>query len=222
MEAHPVAADIPEMPSSELVWDSNIDTLLAGWCDNAKCFEWMHSEAHSMYEKQSKEFMISINCLTAIAGLSNVIAGGITVNGFQIAWIFGGLSIFVSTLNILQDKLGYQQLSVVHSKLASAWSILRLKIEETVNLPYGGRRDCKTFLRYIKADMNQATMDGNALIPKSIRKECYNRFKMIPAFEIPEICGQMEHTHVFVVTPAQAQVQPQLISDASQPLLHIP
>jgi len=195
-------------PSNTLTWDANIDILLAGWCDNAKCFEWMHSDAHSIYDKRSKQFMISINCLTAIAGLSNVITGGITVNGFQIAWVFGGLSIFVSTLNILQDKLGYQQLSVIHAKLAASWSIIRLKIEETISLPYSARRDCKTFLRYIKADMNQATMDGNSIIPKSIRKACYMEFKTIDKFDIPDICGQMEHTRVFV-------------EDAKVPLLHI-
>jgi hypothetical protein len=47
--------------SNTLIWDANIDMLLAGWCDNAKCFEWMHSEAHSIYDKRSKQFMISIN-----------------------------------------------------------------------------------------------------------------------------------------------------------------
>lgn len=199
-----------------LAWDSTIDTLLAGWCDNAKCFEWMHSEAHSKYEKRSKEFMITINCLTAIAGLSNVIAGSTTVSGFQLAWVFGGLSIFVSTLNILQDKLGYQQLSVVHSKVAARWSSIRSKIEEVVSLPYSGRRDCKTFIRYIQSDMNQATMDGNAILPKSIRKECYMRFKSVPAFDIPDICGHMEHTKVFIAPSLATGVADQ---DAKQPLL---
>jgi hypothetical protein len=183
-----------------------------------------------MYERRAKQFMITINCMTAIAGLSNVIAGSITLNGFQLAWVFGGLSVVVSTLNILQDKLGYQGLSVIHSKVASRWSSIRSKIEEIVSLPYAVRRDCKTFIRYIQADMNQATMDGNAIIPKSIRKECYMRFKAIPAFDIPDICGHMEHTKVFVGTasassPGKAGKEGKAgeavdTHDASQPLLH--
>ena len=77
-------------------------------------------------------------------------------------------SIFVSSLNMLQDKLGYQQASLNHSKFASQWGIIRNKIEEIVSLPLSARRDCKTFLRYIKADINTASIEGNSMIPKSI------------------------------------------------------
>jgi hypothetical protein len=183
---------------NNLSWTNDIDILLAGWCDNAKCFEWMHTESNSLFAKRAKIFMITINLLTAFSGLSNVIAGGININGFQISWLFGGISIFVSTLNMLQDKLAYQQASVKHEKFASAWGIIRNKIEEIVSLPISARRDCKTFLRYIKADINQVSLDGNSLIPKEIRLACYNNFKDVVDFDIPDICGQMEHTKVYI------------------------
>ena len=180
-----------------LSWTPQIDILLASWCDNAKCYEWMHTEAHSISSKKSKMFMIAINLLTAFSGLSNVIAGGVIINGFQIAWLFGGISIFVSSLNMLQDKLGYQQAALNPNKFANQWGIIRNKIEEMVSLPFIARRDCKTFLRYVKADINTASIDGNSMIPKSIRIACYERFKTIMNFDIPDICGNMEHTKVF-------------------------
>ena len=178
----------------QLLWDSNIDLLLAGWCDNAKCFEWMHTETHSLYQRYSQSFIITTNCLTAIAGVSNVITGGITIGAFQIAWIFGSISIFISSINIIQDKLGYQQNALIHKKLAGQWASIRTKIEEIIILPYGARRDCKTFLKFIKADINDATLEGNSIIPKDILVECYNRFKSVKEFDIPDICGQLEHT----------------------------
>ena len=181
-----------------LNWNPSIDLLLASWCDNAKCFEWMHTESYSLNSKKSKIFMICINLLTAFSGLSNVITGGYTVNGFQISWVFGSISIFVSTLNMLQDKLGYQQATLNHNKFANQWGIIRNKIEEIVSLPISARRDCKTFLRYIKADINQASIEGNSLIPKAIRISCYEKFKNIPNFDIPDICGNMEHTKVYI------------------------
>ena len=67
-----------------LVWTKEIDVLLASWCDNAKCFEWMHGETSIDYQKRSKIFMIVINILTAVCGLSNIIAGNIIINGFQL------------------------------------------------------------------------------------------------------------------------------------------
>ena len=186
-----------DVKEESLKWDASIDTLLAGWCDNAKCFEWMHSESSSLYEKRSKVFMITSNCVTAIAGISNVIAGSYAIDGFQISWFFGGLSILVSTLNVIQDKLGYAQRAILHNKSASAWSMIRSKIEETVTVPYSARKDCKTFMKYIKADINTAMLD-NSIIPAHIKKACYEKFKEIEKFDIPDICGQVEHTKVYI------------------------
>jgi hypothetical protein len=189
-------------------WSPEIDSLLASWCDKAKCFEWMHTEAYSLFDARSKKFMIAINSLTAIAGLSNVIAGGYSVSGFQLSWFFGGMSIAVSTLNILQDKLGYQASSHLHKKLASDWSRIKGKIEEVVSIPYGGRKDCKTFLRYIKDDIGKAAADGNAIIPSHIREACYNKFKDVPGFKLPDICGEMEHTRIFEDVKKQPLISP--------------
>lgn len=181
-----------------LNWSPTIDQMLATWCDNAKAFEWMHTQAFSLFDKRSRSFMITVNCLTAISGLSNVIAGGYNVNGFQLAWIFGGLSIAVSTLNILQDKLGYVASTHSHMKLASDWSSIKGRIEEVITIPYSGRRDCKTFLKYIRDDIVKATSYGNTMIPEHIRKECYEKFKDIQDFDLPDICGKVEHTKIFV------------------------
>jgi hypothetical protein len=187
--------DIIENPT--LQWTKEIDILLASWCDNAKCFEWMHGETSIDYLKKSKIFMVIINLLTALSGLSNIIAGNVIINGFQLIWIFGSVSILTSTLNILQDKLAYQPLAESHRKFGSQWSVIISKIEEVVALPPNARRDCKTFLRYIKADINQVTIDGNNLIPKNIRDACYEKFKNIPDFELPEIVGVVSHTKIY-------------------------
>ena len=197
-------ADPANDTSPSLTWSHEIDTLLASWCDNAKCFEWMHAEAYSEYEKRSKFFMVTINSLTAISGVSNVIAGGYTIGGFQVSWLFGGISVAVSTLTMLQDKLGYQVSSQIHKRLAADWAAIRLKIEEVITLPYAGRRDCKTFLRYIKMDLNKATMDGGSIIPRHIRVACFKRFSSIAHFDIPDICGQMEHTRIYLPMGAAA------------------
>jgi hypothetical protein len=188
--------DIIENPG--LQWTNEIDILLASWCDNAKCFEWMHSETSIVYSKRSKIFMVSINLLTAISGLSNIITGNTSINGFQLIWIFGSISILASTLNILQDKLAYQSLSEAHRKYASQWNMIINKIEEIVALPPSSRKDCKTFIKYIKSDINTISMEGNNLIPKNIRDMCYEKFKNVPNFELPEICGVVSHTKIYV------------------------
>jgi len=192
-------------------WTPEIDRLLAKWCDHAKCYEWMHAEAFSLYDTRARSFMVGINCLTAVSGVSNVIAGGITVGGFQIAWLFGGISIFVSTLNILQDKLGYAASSILHKRLASDWGSIRAEIEGVIIVPYAGRKDCKTFLKFIKADINAAQKEASA-IPEIIRDACLEKFNKIQGFDIPDICGQMEHTEVYL---AAEEPLPRLLTGRS-------
>ena len=197
LDQNKLKEDDKESENSTLQWTKEIDVLLASWCDNAKCFEWMHSETSIDYLKRSKIFMVVINLLTAVSGLSNIIAGNITINGFQLIWIFGSISILTSTLNILQDKLAYQPLAESHRKFAAQWSTIISKIQEVVLLPPSGRKDCKTFLKYIKADINQVTIDGNNLIPKNIRNECYEKFKNVQDFELPEMIGAVSHTKIY-------------------------
>jgi hypothetical protein len=99
---------------------------------------------------------------------------------------------------MLQDKLGYQQNSELHKRLSATWGLIRSKIEEMIMLPPSARRDCKTFIKMIKTDINQASADGNSLIPQIVKDECYEKFKGIQNFDIPDICGQMEHTQVYL------------------------
>jgi hypothetical protein len=200
---------------SKLVWNHELDRLLAGWCDQAKCFEWMHNESYTACDKSAKTYMVAINCISAISGVSNIIVGGYTWNGFQLAWIFGGLSILGSTLNILQDKLGFSQNGLVHKKLASSWSVLISKLEELLILPYSARQDCKACLKFIKADINQAKLEGASLLPPEIRKACYERFGKIQNFDIPDICGQIEHTRIAVGSEGScSDLQKLLITNA--------
>jgi hypothetical protein len=77
-------------------------------------------------------------------------------------------------------------------------------IEEVISIPYTARRDCKTFLKYVRLDINKATQEGSSIIPKDIRLACFDKFNRIERFEIPDICGKMEHTRIFVNPSASA------------------
>ena len=179
-------------------WDANIDRLLAGWCDQAKCYEWMHCESFASFDSKAKALMLTINILVAISGLSNVIAGGVVVSGFQVSWIFGSFTILTSMANMMQDKLAWQQSSEVHKRLNATWGVIRRKLEEELILPPASRKDCATFLRYIRADINNVSADSDSKIPKWVRDACYSKFRTVPNFDIPDICGQVEHTRVYI------------------------
>jgi hypothetical protein len=181
-----------------IVWNSSIEQLLARWCDQSKCFEWMHSQAYSYYNKKARIIMIISNLLTAINGLSNIIIGGETTNNFKLAWIFGSISILVTMANMLQEKLAYGQLATKFSQYSDHWGNIRRKIEEQLCIPPKSRQHCGTFLKYIKQDINLVSTAGNSKIPEFIKMMCYSKFNSIPEFDVPDICGQVEHTQIYI------------------------
>jgi hypothetical protein len=184
-----------------MTWDPSVEQLLARWCDEAKCFEWMHVESFNYYDGMSRILAISSNILTAIGGVSNMVAGGYTINGFQLAWAFGGVSVLISIANMLQEKLAYASKSVEHDQRAIQWGRIKRKIEEEISVPPASRRDCGTFLKYIRHDINAVSTGGNSMIPGFILKKCMEKFGKLDDFEVPEICGKMEHTHIYIRAP---------------------
>jgi hypothetical protein len=142
--------------------------------------------------------MIISNILTAFSGLSNVITGGVTTSGFKLAWIFGSISIIISLTNILQEKLAYAQLAANFSQYSNSWGTIHRKIEELLSMPQNSRIHCGTFLKYIKQDINMVSTAGNSIIPEHIKQECYIKFSSIPNFDVPDICGQIEHTQIYI------------------------
>lgn len=179
-------------------WNPGIESMLAGWCDEAKCFEWMHTESFSYFDSRARALTIASNILTAVSGISNIMTGGVSINGFQLAWVFGSLSVVISITNMLQEKLGYVQKSVEHNHYASQWGGIRRKIEEQLSIPPKSRKDCGTFMKYLRIDINQVSIDGNSMIPEFVRDGCNEKFSKVQDFDIPDICGKVEHTAIYV------------------------
>jgi hypothetical protein len=183
-----------------IVWSHSVEVMLAEWCDQAKCFEWMHTQAYSYFYNRARIMVVASNVLTAISGLSNVIAGGATVNGFQLAYLFGSLSIVISITNMLQEKLAYATLAADFLQYSNSWGSIRRKIEEQLALPPGVRQNCHTFLKYVRSDINLVSINGNNKIPDFIRDMCYQKFSKINEFDLPDIVGEMEHTRIYVAS----------------------
>jgi hypothetical protein len=186
-----------ETAPKRMEWTTQIETLLASWCDHAKCYIWMHSRAHDEAERSVRWYLWIFHTLSTVAGLSNIITGDISVGSFKIAWLFGGLTILLTSLSLLQEKLGLAEKVLNHRKLALQALVIKMKLEEVLSMPREARGDCKTFLRYIKADINQSMVEKNAAIPRKIREACLAEFRNKVNFDIPDICGQVEHTAVY-------------------------
>ena len=196
-----------------LQWNENIDKLLSEKCDEAKCFEWMHGESYSRYSKRAMGMTIATNTIIAISGIANIVVGKISDASVDPSTIFGCISIVISLVNMLQDKFDWLTMANTFKQSANHWGIIVRKIQEQLVIPYSGRQDCRAFLKYIKQDINLIS-SSNALIPHDIRELCAAKFSPIPQFNVPDICGQVEHTSVFV--PSNESVRTPLLTNIQQ------
>ena len=196
-----------------LQWNSSIDKMLADWCDQSKCFNWMHTEAHSRYSKRALAMSITTNIVISLSGIGNLIEGILATDTIKTSIIFGCISISVGIVNMVQDKFNWTIMATNFKQSAEKWNIITRKIEEQLVIPYNGRKDCGTFLKYIKQDINSAS-ESNSSIPKNIREQCATKFAKVKDFDIPDICGQVEHTAIYV--PEQASQVP-LLSNQVEP-----
>jgi hypothetical protein len=98
---------------------------------------------------------------------------------------------------MLQEKLAYTARATEHRQYSIQWGTVRRKIDEELSIPPDSRKDCGTFLKYLRQDINQVSMDGNAKIPEIVKSACFEKFSKIPNFDLPDICGQVEHTQAY-------------------------
>lgn len=198
---------------SGLQWNTTIDKMMADWCDQSKCFNWMHTQSYSRYSKRALTMSITTNIVISLSGIGNLIVGAVTTDATKTSIIFGCISIGVGIVNMIQDKFNWTAMATNYKQSAEKWDIITRKMEEQLAIPYSGRKDCGTFLKYIKQDINIAS-EANSTIPKDIRNQCAEKFSKIKDFDIPDICGQVEHTVIYV---PEHSIQVPLLSDQVEP-----
>jgi len=195
-----------------LQWTPQIDRMLANWCDQAKSFNWMHTHSYSRYSRGSTAMNIGTNIAISLVGVVNLALASSQIEAMTTAMVTGSVSVAIGIIKMIQEQFNWASLASDYKHSATKWDHISRKIQEQVVLPYTGRKDCGTFLKYIKQDINEAS-DTNTIIPKDIRNKCMEKFGKIPDFDIPDICGQVEHTSVYVEQPTSTLQVPLLTSN---------
>jgi hypothetical protein len=172
--------------------------MLANWCDEAKCFEWMNCEAYTRYSVRATTMSITVNIAIALSGVANLIVGSVPLNSsVPPSTVLGCVSIAISIISMMQDKFDWITMANNFKTASKQWTDVARKLQEQLIVPPAGRKDCSTFLKFIKQDLAKAS-ENNASIPEDIRKQCYDKFTKVLNFNVPDICGQVEHTEVYV------------------------
>lgn len=163
---------------------------------------------------------IAANISISLSGIANLILGATIPDTRITSMIFGCISIGIGVVNMIQEQFNWPVLATNFKQSADKWGVITRKIEEQLVIPYAGRKDCGTFLKYIKQDINDVSTT-NSFIPEDIRIKCIEKFKSIPNFDIPDICGQVEHTAIYIPPSPTDPTPPIELPLLSQPLMTI-
>lgn len=193
-------------------WEPGLISLLENWTDNTKCYEWMHEMSQSRFNTFNFVIMSIVGVASAASGMSNTVVSAMsTTTGFSASWVFGVLSVMQTFFMIVVNEVGFKRRAEMHGRFANDWRSLKLQLSTELMRPLSARADCTSFINIIRKRMEQISSESDSMIPQDIRTKCHEKFSSIKDFDMPEICGDMEHTQAYTYIP-----QP-----LTEPLLHI-
>jgi len=191
-------------------WTRGQEIVLERWADNAKCYLWMHEQAQARFHIIDNITMGIAVLITGACSLANTIISAGAVPGFTNSWIFGIVSIVQTGFMVGINKLGLGPRAMQHGQFANNWRDLKFQLEAELAKPIAYRADCNSFTNLVRKQMDQICSASDALIPLIIRNSCRTEFNNIPNFDLPEICGDLEHTQAY--TDDEIIYQPPIVS----------
>jgi len=168
-ESPDTAAGLSSSPS--------IDHMLANWCDQSKSFEWMNTEAYSRYCRAVNVHVYHRQYRNCSQRSRQFDCGNSEVNRYRRSSVhhLECVSIAISIISMLEDKFDWITMANNFKQASVQWSNVSRKLEEQLAVPPTGRKDCGTFLKYIKQDITTVSAT-NYMIPKDIRIKCMEKF----------------------------------------------
>lgn len=200
-------------------WCKEHERLMAEWSDISVCYRWIHDQSEKYYHKRALWINIPVIVLSTLGGTAN----------FGIQSLFsdedtkkyasfgiGGISLFAGLLTTVGNYLRFAQLEEAHRGASIAWGKFQRLIAIELALHPNERMDALDFLKVCRVDLDRL-IEQAPPIPKSSIDYFAQKFGSIRDLKKPDICGALEHTHVFDSSEMRLK---QLAVDAALMLKH--
>ena len=166
--------DFPEADD----WTDEIEDLLGEFGEVALCYQYLHSFSQRKYKKRYHHFQIPIIVLSTLTGTANFAADSYVPDGYK-----QGFSAGVGTLNLAAGIMGtllaflkYAEIYEGHRIAALAWAKLSRSIEIELSLQDGRRKQCKDFLKVMRAEYDNL-MESSPSIDLDVINMFNNKFE---------------------------------------------
>lgn len=200
-------------------WSKEHERLMTDWSDISLCYRWIHDHAEKFYHSKSLWINLPVIILSTLGGTAN----------FGIQSLFdsestkkyasfgiGGISLLAGLLTTVGNYLRYAQLEEGHRGASMSWGKFQRFIAIEVSLNPIERMDALDFLKVCRVELDRL-IEQSPPIPESSIEAFGRKFGQIKELKKPDICGQLEHTHVYDSSEMRLK---QLAVDAALMLKH--
>ena len=180
-------------------WTKEQERLLAEWSDIALCYRWLHDRAEKHYNSKSKWINLPVIILSTLGGTANFGIQSIfsTDSQKQLAsFAIGTVSLVAGIMTTIGNYLRYAQLEESNRIASIAWGKFQRLIAVEISLHPNERLDSLDFLKICRADLDRLIEQSPPIHAEAI-KLFEKKFGHIKDLKKPDICGALEHTHVY-------------------------
>jgi hypothetical protein len=181
-------------------WSREQERLMAEWSDIASCYRWLHDKSEKFFHTKTLWINLPVIVLSTLGGTANFGIQSLFENDENAkkyaSFAIGGISLFAGLLTTVGNYLRYAQLEESHRVAAIAWGKFQRLIAVELALKPDDRMDSLDFLKICRADLDRL-IEQSPPIPKESIVLFEKKFGTIKDLKKPDICGALEHTHVF-------------------------
>jgi hypothetical protein len=143
-----------ELPENIEKWSEEIEELLAEWGEVALCYQYLHSFSERKYKRKFHHYQIPIIILSTLTGTANFATESYVPEDYKQGFSagVGSLNLLCGVLGTLLSFLRYSEVYEGHRIAALAWSKLSRNIEIELSLGQEKRKNCRDFLKVMRAE----------------------------------------------------------------------
>lgn len=181
-------------------WSKEQERLMADWSDIASCYRWLHDKSEKIFHNKTLWVNLPVIILSTLGGTANFGIQSLFENDENAkkyaSFGIGGISLLAGMLTTVGNYLRYAQLEESHRVASIAWGKFQRLIAVELALNPNDRMDSLDFLKICRAELDRL-IEQSPPIPKEAISMFEDRFGSIKDLKKPDICGAIEHTHVF-------------------------
>jgi hypothetical protein len=180
-------------------WTKEQERLMAEWSDIALCYRWLHDRSEKHFHSKTIWINLPVIILSTLGGTASFGVQSIfsTDSSKQLAsFVIGGISLTAGLLTTIGNYLRYAQLEESNRVASIAWGKFQRLIAVEIALHPNERIDSLDFLKICRADLDRL-IEQSPPIPTEAIQMFELQFGHIKDLKKPDICGALEHTHIF-------------------------